>query len=240
MIALKKINKHIHTNMTNKKNPNSDLESSKSLFLQMGLLLSLGFLFIAFEFSKTEINTVEIDFGDDIVIEEEAIPITRAEEPPPPPPPPPPAFTEILNIVDDDIKLEDELELDDMEMDEDKLVEILDFEEEEEKDDNHIFVAVEKMPSFPGGQSALMRYLQKNLEYPNIAQENGIQGRVYVNFIVNKKGEISKVKILKGVDQSLNNEAIRVVGNMPNWEPGQQMGKTVNVSCNVPINFNLK
>lgn len=221
-----------------KKNPNSNLESSKSLFRQMGLLLSLGFLFIAFEYTKTEIETVEVNLVEEIVMEEEAIPITR-QETPPPPPPPPPAFTEVLNIVDDNVELDDELELDDMEMDEDQDVEIMDFEEEEEVDDNQIFVAVEKMPNFPGGQLALMKYLQKNLKYPRVAQENGIQGRVYVNFVVGKKGEISKIKIVKGVDKSLDQEAMRVVQNMPQWEPGEQMGKAVNVSCNVPINFNL-
>ena len=222
-----------------KKNPNSNLESSKSLFRQMGLLLSLGFLFIAFEYTKTEIDTVEVNLVEEVVMEEEAIPVTRQETPPPPPPPPPPAFTEVLNIVDDNVELEDELELDDMEMDEDQNVEIMDFEEEVEVDENQIFVAVEKMPNFPGGQAALMKYLQKNLKYPRLAQENGIQGRVYVNFVVGKKGEITKIKIVKGVDKSLDQEAMRVVQNMPHWEPGEQMGKAVNVSCNVPINFNL-
>lgn len=223
--------------MQPKKNPNNDLEHSRILFRQMGLLLSLGFLFIALEYSKSEIETVELGITEEVVLEEEAMPITRAEEPPPPPPPP--AFTEVLNIVNDDIILDDELELEDMEMDEDQKVEIIDYSEEEETDDNQIFIAVEKMPNFPGGEAALMMYLKKNLRYPNIAQENGIQGRVYVNFVVNKKGEISKIKILKGADKSLNNEAMRVVQNMPKWEPGKQMGKAVNVACNIPINFNL-
>ncbi len=226
--------------MDTKKNPNANLENKRSLFRQMGLLLALGSLFIAFEYSRTDINTIEIELSEEFVMEEEAIPITRAEEPPPPPPPPPPAFTEILNIVDDDVELDEELELDDMEMDEEDIVEIIDFEEEVEVDDNQIFIAVEKMPSFPGGTAELMKYLQKNLMYPKIARENGIQGKVYINFVVAKNGEITKVKILKGVDKALNNEAIRVVQNMPAWEPGEQMGKAVNVSCNVPINFNLR
>lgn len=222
-----------------KKNPKSNLEGEKSIFRQMGLILSLGVLFIAFEYTQADINMNEIEFVDELILEEEAIPITRAEEPPPPPPPPPPAFTEVLNIVDDDILLDDELELDDMEMDEDAEVEIMNFEEEEEIDDNHVFMAVEKMPTFPGGASKLMKYLSKNLKYPAIAQENGIQGRVFVNFVVSKDGKISKISILKGVDQSLDKEAIRVIQNMPAWEPGEQMGKAVNVSCNIPINFNL-
>ncbi len=225
--------------MNIKKNISSDLEKSKTLFRQMGLILSLGFLFIAFEYTQSDINAAEFETVEEIVMEEEAIPITRAEELPPPPPPPPPAFTEILNIVDDDVELDDELELDDMEMDEENEVEIINFEEEEEEDRNHIFLAVEKMPTFPGGQAALTKFLKKNLKYPTIAVENGIQGRVYVNFIVDKKGNISEMKILKGVDNSLNQEALRVVQKMPAWEPGEQRGKAVNVSCNIPINFNL-
>jgi len=223
-----------------KKSPNASLEEKRLLFRQMGLLLALGILFIAFEYSKSDINTIEVELTDEMVMEEEAIPITRAQEPPPPPPPPPPAFTEILNIVDDDVILDEELELDDMEMNEDDAVEIMEFEEETEEDDNQVFIAVEKMPTFPGGTEALMNYLKKNLKYPRIARENGIQGRVYINFVVDKKGEISKIKVLKGVDKSLDQEAIRVVQNMPAWEPGEQMGKAVNVSCNVPINFNLR
>lgn len=223
-----------------KKSDKANLESNKGIFRQMGLILSLGVMFIAFEYTQTDIKASDFEVVEEIVMEEEAIPITRAEEPPPPPPPPPPAFTEVLNIVDDDVELDEELELDDMEMDEEAEVEIMDFEEEEEEDDNKVFMVVEKMPSYPGGDAALMKYLRKNVKFPAIAQENGIQGRVYVEFVVNKDGRIVDVKILKGVDRSLDEEALRVVKNMPNWTPGEQRGKAVRVSYRLPISFTLR
>ncbi len=226
--------------MEQKKSDKANLEKSKGIFTQMGLLLSLGVMFIAFEYTQTDIKASDFEVVEELVMEEEAIPITRQEEPPPPPPPPPPAFTEVLNIVDDDVELDEELELDDMEMDEEAEVEIMEFEEEEEEDDNKVFMVVEKMPSFPGGDAALMKYLRKNVKFPAIAQENGIQGRVYVEFVVNKDGQIVDVKILKGVDRSLDEEAVRVVKNMPPWTPGEQRGKAVRVSYRLPINFTLR
>ena len=223
-----------------KKAEKANLEKNKGVFRQMGLILSLGLMFIAFEYTQTDIKANEIEIVEEVVMEEEAIPVTRQEEPPPPPPPPPPAFTEVLNIVDNDVELDEELELDDMELDDETEIEIMDFEEEEEEDDNKVFMVVEKMPSFPGGDAALMRYLKKNVKFPTIAQENGIQGRVYVEFVVNKDGRIVDVKILKGVDRHLDEEALRVVRNMPSWEPGEQRGKPVRVSYRLPINFTLK
>ena len=223
-----------------KKSEKANLEKNKGIFRQMGLILSLSVMFIAFEYTQSDIKASDYEAIDELVMEEEAIPITRAEEPPPPPPPPPPAFTEVLNIVDDDVQLDDELVLDDMEMDEESVVKIMDFEEETEEDDNKVFMVVEKMPSFPGGDAALMRYLRKNVKFPAIAQENGIQGRVYVEFVVNKDGHIVDVKILKGVDRSLDEEALRVVENMPPWTPGEQRGKAVRVSYRLPINFTLR
>ncbi len=223
-----------------KKTDKANLERNKGVFRQMGFILSLGVMFIAFEYTQTEIKAKEIDVVEEIVMEEEAIPVTRQEEPPPPPPPPPPAFTEVLKIVDDDVELDEELELDDMELDEETEVEIMDFAEEEEEDDNKVFMVVESMPSFPGGDAALMKYLHDNVKYPPIAQENGIQGRVYVQFVVNKDGKIVDVEVLKGVDRSLDAEAVRVVKNMPAWNPGKQRGKAVRVSYRLPINFTLR
>ncbi len=223
-----------------KKSDKVNLEKGKGIFRQMGLILSLGLMFIAFEYTQTDIKASEIEVVEEVVMEEEAIPITRQEPPPPPPPPPPPAITEILNIVENDVEIDEELELDDMEMDEEVEVEIIDYVEEVEEDDNQIFMVVEKMPSFPGGEAALRKYLSKNVKFPAIAQENGIQGRVYVEFVVNKDGKIVDVKILKGVDRSLDEEALRVVRSMPPWEPGEQRGKAVRVSYRIPINFTLR
>ena len=222
-----------------KKSKKANLNESVTLFRQMGLILALAIIYIAFEYTYSDIKAETMEMTAEIVVEEEMVPITHAEMPPPPPPPPPMMNLEILTIVDDDILLDEELDLLDMEMDEESEVEIMDFEEEQEEDPDVVFQHVERMPEFPGGYAALMKYLSKNLRFPAIASENGIQGRVYVNFVVFKDGKIGEVKILKGVDKSLDREALRVVQQMPTWSPGEQRGRPVNVSYNLPVNFAL-
>jgi protein TonB len=102
------------------------------------------------------------------------------------------------------------------------------------------FVIVEQMPEFPGGEKALLSYLSKSIKYPAIARENGIQGTVYVRFVIGKSGKVSKAEIVRGVDASLDEEAIRVINTMPNWSPGRQGGKEVPVSYTIPIRFELQ
>lgn len=108
------------------------------------------------------------------------------------------------------------------------------------KEDNKVFDVVEEQPSFPGGQGALMQWLRDNIKYPVIAAENGIEGRVIVQFVVSKTGSISDVRVARGVDPSLDKEAVRVVSNMPNWTPGKQNGTTVNVRYTLPVTFKLR
>lgn len=108
------------------------------------------------------------------------------------------------------------------------------------EEENKVFDVVEENPSFPGGQAALMQWLNANIKYPVIAAENGIQGRVIVQFVVSKTGSISDVRVVRGVDPSLDKEAVRVVSNMPNWTPGRQNGTTVNVRFTLPVTFRLQ
>lgn len=110
----------------------------------------------------------------------------------------------------------------------------------EEVNENQIFVIVEQMPSFPGGEDALRKFIAHSIKYPVIAQENGIQGKVYVTFVVDKDGSITNAKVARGVDQSLDKEALRVVNSLPKWVPGKQGGKPVRVSFTVPISFVLQ
>ncbi|MFB6342695.1 energy transducer TonB [Saccharicrinis sp. FJH62] len=223
-----------------KKSPKANLEKSKMMFIQLGLVIVLGFMFIAFEWSQSDVSDVDQFQIQEEVLEEEAIPVTRQEQVQPPPPPPPPKISEVLNIVENDVELEEELIIEDTEIDEDTEVDFVNIDtEDEEIDENVVFQIVEKMPSFPGGEAAMMKFLSDNIKYPTIAQENGIQGRVYVNFVVSKTGEISNIKVVRGVDPALDQEAIRVVKSMPKWEPGEQRGKPVNVSFMLPINFVL-
>ena len=107
-------------------------------------------------------------------------------------------------------------------------------------EENKVFDMVEEMPSFPGGPAALMQFLQSNTHYPPVAQENGVQGRVTVSFVVEKDGSITDVQVARSADPSLDKEAIRVVKSMPRWTPGRQNGSTVRVKFNVPVTFKLQ
>lgn len=224
-----------------KKTPKADLESKKTVFLQIGLVVVLSLVLVAFEWTSTDVN---VDFSlqdEDIEVEEEIIPITRQEEVKPPPPPPPPAVADILNIVEDDVELDEELEIMDTEMSQDDIVDFSNMVfEEETRDEGEIFMIVEEMPEFPGGTEALQRYLAQSVRFPVIAQENGIQGRVYIQFVINQNGEVTNATILRGVDPSLDREALRVVEAMPKWKPGKQRNRPVRVSYTVPINFVLQ
>lgn len=108
------------------------------------------------------------------------------------------------------------------------------------EEENKVFDVVEEQPSFPGGQGALMAWLRDNIKYPVVAAENGIQGKVIVQFVVGKNGSISNVKVLRSVDPSLDREAVRVVSSMPNWTPGKQNGTSVNVRYTLPVTFKLQ
>ena len=224
-----------------KKSQKADLENKRGLFLEIGLAVTLALVFLAFEWRVDTSEAGVLVAEQEIQAEEEIIPITRQEPiKPPPPPPPAPKVADVLNIVDNDEEIDDELEIEDSEADMDEEVEIQVVEETEEEDEQQVFVIVEDMPEFPGGALELQKWINKSVKYPVIAQENGITGRVYVGFVVNKIGQVENVKIMRGVDPSLDKEALRVINKMPKWKPGKQRGKAVKVSFTVPINFQLQ
>ncbi len=222
-----------------KKNPKLDLRNYSGLFLQIGFVVSLGLVLLAFNITQKEKSTSNLGELQDVVAEEEIIPITRQQQIQPPPPPEPPKVSEVLNIVEDDVEIEDELQIDDTEADQNTEVAIVEIEEEEEVEEAQVFFIVENMPEFPGGDLELRKHIAQNIQYPEIAKENGIQGRVFVQFVVNQKGEVEQVKVARGVDPSLDKEAIRVIQSLPKWKAGSQRGKPVKVSFTVPINFQL-
>ena len=216
--------------MEAKKDSKISLEKKRGLFLQIGLVVTLFAVLVAFEwksYEKTDYSLGQLQMDD---LEDEMIPITKQEEKPPPPPPPPP---EIIEIVEDEVEIEKELEVEDTDTDQDEVIEI------EEEDDDEVFMVVEQMPVFPGGDLGLMKFIQKTTKYPPIAKENDITGRVYVSYVVNKKGKVTSVKIVRGVDKYLDAEAIRVVKLLPYNSAGMQRGKPVNVQYTIPINFTL-
>ena len=224
-----------------KKSKKADLESKKGIFLQIGLVVVLGVILAAFEWSSRP--NMESSLGElaDMDLEEEIIPITRQQDVKPPPPPPPPKVADVLNIVEDDVEIEDELIIEDAEADQNMEIEIVEFEEEEEVAEEEVFFIVEDMPSFQGkGQEGFRSWIAKNLRYPEIAAENGISGKVYVQFAVNSKGQVVDAVVVRGVDPALDKEAARVVMASPKWAPGKQRGKAVKVQFTFPINFVLQ
>jgi protein TonB len=226
-----------------KKSQKADLESKKNLFFMLGLVIALGVTLLAFEWTSKPSKAESLGSIQTQEVEEEIIPITREQEIKPPPPPPPPKVVEVLNIVDDDVEIEDELEIEDTEADDETVIDVAPVvvaDEEEEEETAEVFFIVEDMPEFPGGDLALRKFIANAVKYPVIAQENGIQGKVYVTFVVGKDGSVRDAKVARGVDPSLDKEALRVVNSLPKWKPGKQRGKPVNVSYTVPINFVLQ
>jgi protein TonB len=228
--------------MERKKNEKADLEKRKGVFFQLGLVITLSLILIGFEWTSSGLSENRFDTGEGDVIDEEIIPVTRQEKPEPKTLPKPPKVTEVLNIVEDDVTIENELILDDLESDQDEEVQILDFDvTDEEEEEAEIFFIVEDMPSFKGkGLNGFRNWVMKNLQYPEIAAENGISGTVYVQFVVEPSGLVNKVIILRSVDPSLDKEAIRVVKTSPKWTAGKQRGKPVRVAFTFPIKFVLQ
>ena len=226
-----------------KKTPKADLENKKSTWLLVGYVIVLAFMFIAFEWTKRDIKIDTSQAITDLVFEEEMIPITeQPEQAAPPPPPAAPPIAETLTIVEDDADVEETTIATSEETNQAVEIKYVPVAvEEEEPEEQTIFEVVEQMPEFPnGGMAGLMQYLSKNIKYPTIAQENGTQGRVTVQFVVNRDGSIVDAKVLRGVDPYLDKEAIRVISSMPKWKPGMQRGKAVRVKYTVPVMFRLQ
>ena len=228
-----------------KKSPKADLERGKGLSLLLGLVVGLSVMFVGFEWSTRDVMVVQESEQVADVIAEEEVEITRPENTPPPPPPPPaPVVTEVLNVVEDDVEIEQQDILTSEDTQEAAQTAVYTppaaVEEEEEEAAQQIFTVVEEMPEFPGGNAELLKYLAKSIKYPVIAQENGIQGRVICAFVVNRDGGIVDAEVLRGVDPSLDKEALRVIMAMPKWKPGKQRGKPVRVKYTVPVTFRLQ
>ena len=197
---------------------------------------------VAFEWTKRDIKIDTSQAITDLVFEEEIIPITEQPEQVAPPPPEAPSIAETLTIVDDDADVEETTIATSEETNQAVEIKYVPVAvEEEEPEEQTIFEVVEQMPEFPnGGMAGLLQHLSKNIKYPTISQENGTQGRVTVQFVVNRDGSIVDAKVLRGVDPYLDKEAIRVISSMPKWKPGMQRGKAVRVKYTVPVMFRLQ
>ena len=231
---------------------NDELRSQKSTNILIGLVLAFASLFVAFEFTQREVKAVEDnDKIYDFKMEEDMIPITQQQEMVAPPPAAAPTVMEFINEVEDDTELPEE----EVEITEEvnqaitavvgtgapsavvptgpvgPVVEV--------DDDERIYEVVEENAQFPGGDEACMKWLAEHLKYPSICQEQGVQGRVFVSFVVNKDGSIVDVEIKRSPDPNLSKEAERVVKSMPKWKPARQGNRTVRSRFNLPVMFRL-
>lgn len=228
--------------METKKSKRANLEKSKSIHFMLGMVVALSILFTGFEWGEHELNvdlSYRINPPDENI---EFIDPTRQDPPPEPPKPEPIETPDIVSIVDDDVEVEPiQLAPSEDFPDVRQPVYVPPVEnEEEEPADDYIYISVEVMPEFPGGNSALMKWIATHVEYPAMAAQTGIEGLVACTFTVNTDGSISDVEVLRPRDPLLDREAIRVLKSMPNWKPGMQQGKPVRVKFSVPVRFRLQ
>jgi len=230
-----------------KKSHKANLERWRGLFLEIGLLIALSVSLLAFEWKIAPSEEEEDNQGavQAVMEMEDIVPITRAEEAPPPPPEPP-KVTDILDIVADDVVVDTNLEIN---MEADFSTEIIPvvFESSssnvviEEEEEVILFAIIEDKPTFQGkdAETGFREWVGKNTVYPPVAQENGITGRVFVEFTIDRDGSLTDIKIMRGVDPLLDAEALRVIKMSPKWQPGMQRGKAVKVKYTFPFFFQL-
>jgi periplasmic protein TonB len=225
-----------------KKTTKADLENKKMIFTEIGLVIALALILLAFEWKSYEKTVVDLGTRQVENIAEEIIPITEQKIKPPPVAPPKQIVK--INVVDDEIEVEDDIDIN-VEADDNTEVEayvapVKEMEAEESAEEVQIFMVVESMPAYPGGEAELYKFLAENIKYPQMAKESGIQGRVFVTFVVERDGSVTDVRVLRGIGGGCDEEAIRVVQNMPKWTPGKQRGKSVRVQYNLPVKFTLQ
>ncbi len=226
-----------------KKTPKADLENRRTLYTEIGLVVALLVVWGAFSYSTKEKAVASLGEDTQVIEVEDMVPITQETPPPPPEAPKIPVLSDQIDIVEDDIKVEDNFMS--LEDDANLGVEIMDYVEEvkeEVVEEEAIpFQLVEEKPSFNGGDAnEFSKWVNSKLQYPEIAKENGVQGRVTLQFTVNPDGSVSNVKVLRGVDSSLDKEAVRVVSMSPKWKPGKQRDRAVKVTYTFPVIFQLR
>lgn len=224
-----------------KKNSKADLDKWRWVFLLIGYYLSLTLVIVILNSTTTNAsfgNSLgDLDMAE---LDEEDIEITRPEElKPPPPPEPPPEAPEEIEIKENEEELENEAEVADSETDQEEMIEI------EEEEFLEPFISVEQMPMLGDcededcTQVAIMKFIARNFKYPEIAKANGVEGRVILEFVVEKDGKVGRVKILRGLDKYVDKAAIEVIESLPPFTPGRQIGKAVPVKYTVPIKCTL-
>lgn len=223
-----------------KKNPKADLQKMRGLFTEIGLIVVLGICIVAFEWSSHDVIRHDISFESDIV-EDEMIQATQQEELKPPEQAPVPVLSDVLVVVENNVKLSNDMDFFNVEDDKTE-VKIPEFklQEEQQVEEEIPLVSLETPPTFNGGDQETFRaWVNQNLKYPATAEGKRIQGRVIVRFTISKTGEVTEIKVLRGADPALDSEAVRVISSSPKWTPGKQHDKAVRVIYVMPVIFNL-
>lgn len=223
--------------MVEKKSPEADVSRKSGLYMNIGLVIALLLVIAAFEWKfyddgdLADLGQVSDDF-------EEMLDIPPTEQPPPPPPKI--QQPEIVEVPDEE-EIEEDIEVDlDVEITEEDVIEDIVFEEPvEEEVADEVFTIVEQQPEYPGGMGAFYAFVTKKLKYPSQARRMGIEGKVFVQFVVDKAGNITEVMAVRGIGAGCDEEAVRVIKDSPQWKPGKQRGKSVKVRMILPITFKL-
>lgn len=227
--------------MEKKKNERADLQNKRLLFTEIGCILALAVVYFGFEYTTAEVRTAALEDAGTVVEVEDMIPITF-DTPPPPPALPQIILSDILDIVDDDIEVDDEHILLPDDFDAPVLItDCFEVVEEEAEEETLPFILVEEKPKFNGKDAnEFSRWVNQRLDYPQVCIENGVQGRVTLEFTIRADGSLSDIKVLRGVDPALDSEAVRVVQSSPKWTPGRQRDRAVSVTYTFPVIFRLR
>ena len=207
------------------------------------MVVILAVVLAAFNLKSYDMQELEISQRTAENVIDETIIQTFEEEVPPPPEPEAPEVTTELVVVENDAEIEHEVGIIDMGDDANKAQEAFTpvvQEVEEEAEEEEIFVFIEEQASFPGGTEALYKFLRENIKYPPAARENGIEGKVFLKFVVEKDGSVSNVKVMRDIGSGCGAEAVRVVKSMPKWTPGKQRGRAVRSEYSLPVSFSLR
>lgn len=227
-----------------KKTEKASMENKRFLFTEIGMVIALLIVWGAFSYTSREKKVATLEADQTVVEVEDMVPITEETPPPPEAAPKIPILSDQIDIVDDNIKVDDSM-FQNIE-DSNEGFEIMDYiesapEEETIEEEAIPFQLVEEKPSFQGGDAnQFSKWVNSKLVYPEIAKENGVQGRVTLQFTVNADGTVSNVKVLRGVDPALDKEAVRVVSMSPKWKPGKQRDRAVKVTYTFPVIFQLR
>lgn len=226
-----------------KKSPKADLEGKKQIFVEIGLILSLLLVVGMFYLNRNEIKFEDIS-ATAAVTEQQVVEITRPEEPPKPeiPKVAAPVLSDIISVVDNSVNLNDNLDMFTQDVDEFTMIDLAPIGENNEEviEEDVVVFRSEKMPSFMGGDTAeFTKWVQKNVKYPPVAEENNITGNVIIKFVIDRNGAMRDIQVLSSPDRSLSDEVMRVMKSAPKWTPGEQRGKPVSVFSTIRIIFTL-